>query len=129
MAPRESYYRLRLAELYLRMAQEGRDKKSLLRKAVYWGELSLQQGWAPENSFQLMSTAYLRLGAYSEAESNSRRGLALDPHNYPLRTTLARALICQGRNEEALPEVERALTVDPNYPLARRLKESLEGGT
>jgi O-antigen ligase len=127
--PRESHYHLRLAELYLRMAQEERDKKSLLRKAVYWGELSLQQGWAPENSFQLMSTAYLCLGAWTEAEAISRRGLAFDPHNFSLRTTLTRALICQGRNEEALQEVERALTVDPTYPLARRLKKSLEGGT
>jgi O-antigen ligase len=129
-APRESYYRLRLAELYLRRAQEAEYKEPLLlRKAVYWGELSLQQGWAPENSFQLMSTAYLRLKACAEAESTSRRGLALDPQNFPLRTTLACALACQGKREEARGEVVRALSIDPTYLPARRLKKSLEGGT
>lgn len=125
MLPRESFYRLRLAESYLKNAQEAKHKERRLRRALHWGELSLQQGWAPENSYQLIGTAYLRLGACNEAELNARRGLAIDPYNFPLRITLARALTCQGRNEEALQEAERAFSVDPSYAPARRLEKKL----
>lgn len=128
LLPRESFYRLSLAERSLKNAQEAGDKERWLREALYWGQRSLEHGWAPENSYQLIGTASLRLGACDKAELNSLRGLKLDPHNFGLRTTLARALICQGRNEEALEEVERALSVDPTYTPARRLEKVLRGG-
>lgn len=125
--PRESFYRIQLALVHLRIGQYGKGKEAALREAIHWASLSLNHGWAPENSFNLMSTAYLSLGDCRSAERVCRQALQMDPHNYPLLTNLAMSLACQGKRKEALDALEKVLSIDPNYPVARNLKKSLTG--
>ena len=125
LLPRESFYRLQLGMIYLKIGQKEVEKKDSLHEAVHWGYLSLLHGWAPENSYNLIGTAYLYLRDCRSAEWACKQGLEVDPHNYPLRTNLAISLSCQGKTREALNEVVKALSIDPDYPFARKLKKWL----
>lgn len=125
LLPRESFYRLRLGMLYLEIGQKEQRSKEALRKAIHWGDRSLRHSWAPENSHNLISISYLYLEDWHNAEQACRQGLEIDPYNYPLRTNLAISLFCQGKNREALNEAEKALAIDPDYPLALDLRAQL----
>jgi O-antigen ligase len=125
LLPRESFYRLQLAIVNLKIGRKEVGKKDSLREAVHWGYLSLLHSWAPENSYNIIGTAYLNLRDCRSAEWACRRGLEIDPYNYPLRTNLAISLSCQGKRQEALNEVVKALSIDPNYSLALWLKKFL----
>jgi O-antigen ligase len=125
--PRESFYRIQLALVHLRMGQYGKGKEEALREAIHWGSSSLNHGWAPENSFNIISTAYLNLRDCRSAEEACRQALAIDPHNYPLLANLAVSLSCQGKRKEALDAVEKVLSIDPTNQLAIKLRKSLSG--
>jgi len=125
LLPRESFYRLQLGMVCLKIGQKEEGSKEALREAVHWGKQSLCHSWAPENSHNLISISYLYLGDYHSAEQACRQGLGIDPYNYPVRTNLAISLSCQGKNREALIEVEKALSIDPDYPPARDLRTRL----
>jgi len=127
LLPRESFYRIQLALVHLRIGQREEGRKDSLREAIHWGYLSLFHGWSPENSFNLISTAYLNLRDCRSAEWACRQALEIDPHNYPLLTNLAMSLSCQGKKKEALDELVKVLSIDPNNHLAGKLKESLGG--
>lgn len=127
LLPRESFYPTQLALIHLRTSQKNEDRENALREAIHWGYRSLFHGWSPENSFNLISTAYLNLGDCRSAEWACRKGLAMDPHNYPLLTNLAMSLSCQGKRNKALDAVEKVLSIDPDNQLAGKLKESLVG--
>ncbi|RLA92942.1 MAG: hypothetical protein DRG25_05415 [Deltaproteobacteria bacterium] len=127
LLPRESFYRLQLAMVNLKIGRKEVGKKDSFREAVHWGYLSLLHSWAPENSYNVISTAYLNLRDCRSAEWACRRGLEVDPYNYPLRTNLAISLSCQGKRKEALNEVIKALSIDPSYSLAIKLKKFLTG--
>ena len=51
------------------------------------------------------------------------RAIGIDPRNMSARCNLAGALANQGKYEEAVRELEAALRIDPNHPIAtERLK-------
>jgi tetratricopeptide (TPR) repeat protein len=51
------------------------------------------------------------------------RAIGIDPRNMSARCNLAGALANQGKYEEAVTELEAALRIDPNHPIAtERLK-------
>jgi len=125
LLPRESFYRTQLALVHLRISQKTDGREDALRAAIHWGYLSLFHGWSPENSFNLISTAYLNLGDCRSAEWACRKALAIDPHNYPLLINLAMSLSCQGKRNEALDTMAKVLSIDPDNQLAGKLKESL----
>lgn len=122
LLPRESFYRLQLGMVYLKIGQKERENKEALREAIHWGNQSLRHSWAPENSHNLISISYLYLRDYHRAEQACRQGLEIDPYNCQLRTNLAISLSCQGKSREALNEAEKALSVDPDYSPARGIK-------
>lgn len=128
LLPRESFYCLQLGMVHLTLWQKEKTREAYLREAIQWGYLSLFHGWAPENSYNLISTAYLFMGNCLGAEKVSKRALEIDPHNFPLRTNLAIALSCQGKHQEARSEVEKALAIAPEYPIAKKLREWLLKG-
>lgn len=54
------------------------------------------------------------LKRYQEAEEHYRKGLSLDPKYVIGNRNLGRLLLEMGRTEEALPQVERTLALEPN---------------
>jgi tetratricopeptide (TPR) repeat protein len=63
----------------------------------------------------VLYTASKRFGAAQTAFERARR---LDPASLPIRTDLAFHLHYSGRNEDARQELQKILSVDPNFPLA-----------
>jgi tetratricopeptide (TPR) repeat protein len=125
LLPRESFYPLQRGVVSLMAGVQGQDTGREFRESIYWAKRSLVHGWAPENSWNLISTSYLNLETWEEAEQACRQGLALDPYNVPLKYNLAKALMSLGRSEEALKEVEEILLVDDQYQEAKKLKKQL----
>jgi Flp pilus assembly protein TadD len=64
----------------------------------------------PEMQVQVhheLATLYLMTGRAAEAEVQAREGLGLEPNRWQIRLLLAESLLEQGRNGEALDEVQR----------------------
>jgi tetratricopeptide (TPR) repeat protein len=67
-------------------------------------------------------------GDATGAEALYREALAAGEESATLRYHLGLALVHLGRAEEAMREVERALTLDPSHVPSRRLREELSRG-
>lgn len=124
--PRESFYSLQAGAAALRLGLHEGKRSPAFQDAIAWGYRSLVHGWAPENSWNLISTSYLNRGQWAEAEQASRQGLALDPYNMPLMYNRAKALAYLGRRHEALEETERILSIYPAFTDAQELRRRLE---
>ncbi|HZH27652.1 MAG TPA: tetratricopeptide repeat protein [Azospirillaceae bacterium] len=66
--------------------------------------------WAPDEEL-----------SYAAAEMHAREGVRLDPTEPWARVSLAHALSCQAKHDEAVQEFRAALEVHPNFALARTL--------
>ena len=69
------------------------------------------------------------LGRFDEGFDETRKGLALEPHNANLQTQLAWCWMMQRKWAEALPELRKAVAMDPNagfpcWSLGMALQES-----
>jgi predicted Zn-dependent protease len=68
--------------------------------------------------WQLAADAALRGGNGEAALEHAKRAVSLEPKSGPARATLAGALFILGRNDEAQVEVDKALALHPQLPLA-----------
>jgi len=64
--------------------------------------------------WQNLGLACYRLGAQAKARAALERAAELDPHNVTTLTTLAATFLAEQRDADALPYLERALTLDPD---------------
>lgn len=74
----------------------------------------------PQGQFWL-GTVYLDIGNFVQAETALRKGVALLPANTDipeLHVNLGNALLGQGKFEDALPEFNRAIAINPKEPRA-----------
>lgn len=125
LLPRQSFYPLQLGAVCLKIAQSEPNNGAALRESLEWGYRSLRHSWSPENSYHLLSMCYLYGRHFSTSKRIARQGLALDPNNVALRSTLALSLAHQGRHKEALKEVEMALSINPSQVTAVAIKKWL----
>ncbi|HNU70416.1 MAG TPA: O-antigen ligase family protein [Thermodesulfobacteriota bacterium] len=123
--PRESFYSLQAGVAALNAGSQHQVSKEYLKEAVTWGHRSLVHGWAPENSWSLISTAWLNLESWPEAEDAARRGLMLDPYNVPLLFNQAKALRHLNRLAEAVSALDVLLAIDPQFTPALELRRRL----
>ncbi|WP_028229660.1 tetratricopeptide repeat protein [Paraburkholderia ferrariae] len=72
-----------------------------------------------------MAAAYLCLGEYALAQALLEEAIGEEPANALVWTNLAAARLKQGDVEQALTAVERALELDPDYPLAQQAHSSV----
>ena len=127
LLPRESFYPLQAGVVALKKGYSAEDRNKAFTEAIMWAERSFKHGWAPENSWNLISTAYLNLGNWTEAEQACRQGLALGPNNGPLMFNLAKALAIAGKKEEALLVIDQLLLVNERFVEAQELQGRLMG--
>jgi tetratricopeptide (TPR) repeat protein len=72
--------------------------------------------------FARLGQAQLKLGATTEAQKAFERLILLAPNEWRGYTGLADSLLRQGLSEEALPHLNKALSLDPNIGIARHLR-------
>jgi tetratricopeptide (TPR) repeat protein len=67
-----------------------------------------------------MAVAHLHLGEYALAQALLEEAIDDEPANAMLWTNLSAARLKHGNLEQALVAVERALELDPDYPVAQQ---------
>jgi tetratricopeptide (TPR) repeat protein len=92
-----------MGRLYLRMGQPARAIPYLERFA---------KAFPSDNSLTLLATAYLRTGRLDAAVLTFRDALELDPNRLEALRSLGGVLVEQGRGAEAVPQLERATSLD-----------------
>jgi Flp pilus assembly protein TadD len=65
---------------------------------------------------EALGIAYFRIGRWSEAEAEFRALVELSPDDEFAHSALARALVNQGRRDEATPHVKLARSLRPRAP-------------
>jgi TolB-like protein/lipoprotein NlpI len=65
---------------------------------------------------------------FAAAERELRAAIRLNPNHAAAHQWLAESLIVQGRNEEALDPIERAIELDPASPIASQIRMLMEVG-
>ncbi len=65
---------------------------------------------------EALGIAYFRIGRWSEAEAEFRVLVELDPSDEFAHYALGRALVNQGRREEATPHIKLARSLRPRTP-------------
>jgi len=66
-----------------------------------------------------MGVALVKLGQYALAEPQFRKAIAIDPGHWDALTNLGSFLIAEGRTEEAIRALQRAIELNPDYDLPR----------
>ncbi len=122
------------------MMQDNPSFTDLLRKAMPIPELAvssaeiLRQSGAPETALQVLNsngvvnyqqpdawwiaaTSHIDLKQAEKAETVSRRRLAADPDDQPIKRSLIISLLMQGKAEEAMPLIEAKRQAEPNDQL------------
>ncbi len=74
-----------------------------------------------------LAWVYFKLGQYEEALKNIRIAVQTAPDSAELRYHYAEILAKVGRREDALVELEKALTMQPGHEHARKLRQQLQG--
>ncbi|HWY34546.1 MAG TPA: tetratricopeptide repeat protein, partial [Nitrosopumilaceae archaeon] len=69
-------------------------------------------------AFNNRGEAYNASGKYELALTDLKEALALDPKNADILTNYAWSLCALGKNNESIPYLENALTINPNLPEA-----------
>ncbi len=77
--------------------------------------VALRPRFAPAH--HAMATAYLHLGQWDAALSESQTAVALLPDDATIHNTLGNVFTSQGRWDEAIGEYRRAIQLDPQYNL------------
>jgi protein O-GlcNAc transferase len=70
-------------------------------------------------AYAYMGVALVKLGQYALAEPQFRKAIAIDPGHWDALTNLGSFLIAEGRAEEAISPLQRAIELNPDYDLAR----------
>jgi len=70
----------------------------------------------PTSIREALGIAYFRIGRWAEAEAEFRALLELDPSDEFAHHALGRALVNQGRREEATPHIKLARSLRPRSP-------------
>ena len=85
-------------------------------RAIDWAKGAMLAGGGPDVwMLNLMASAYAQLGALDRAEKSYREAVKTESRNSTLHFNLSTCLARQGRLQEALAEVERAIAlVDPD---------------
>lgn len=72
--------------------------------------------------FARLGQAQLKVGSIEEAKRTFERLVLLAPNEWRGHTGLADSLLRLGNPKEALPHLEKALSIDPNIGIARHLR-------
>ncbi|MDA7657779.1 tetratricopeptide repeat protein [Verrucomicrobia bacterium] len=72
--------------------------------------------------FARLGQAQLKIGATKEAQKAFERLILLAPNEWRGYTGLGDSLLRQGLSDEALPHLNKALSIDPNIGIARHLR-------
>jgi tetratricopeptide (TPR) repeat protein len=92
-----------LGEYYI---LRGDDEKAMMR---YMQALKIDPHFSPV--YNRIAEIKVRKNQLADAEEIIRIGIALAPHSYAFRITLARILLMQGHPDAAIKEAQRALIV------------------
>jgi adenylate cyclase len=65
----------------------------------------------------LLSHVYLRRGEFEQAIVEQEKAIVLDPNDANNYRDLAEALIFAGRPEDAIEHIEKAMSLNPHYPV------------
>jgi adenylate cyclase len=84
------------------------------QKAYKYVELALKN--PSPLAFRVASAMAWNFRQFNEAIANAKSAVTLDPNDPDGHVALAWALIFSGRPQEAAPEVERAMRLDPQHP-------------
>jgi serine/threonine protein kinase len=125
-----NYYRT-----YQNLASFYNNRSDYSRAAQYLQQAVKLAPNEPDTHFAL-GVVYMNSGNYSKAESELRLAIGLRETTTALHT-LGVALMCQGRDQEAIPYISRALSLGPErhlwwlnlgiaYRRVNRMAESLE---
>jgi Tfp pilus assembly protein PilF len=90
--------------------------------------LALDPGSDNDGLYVTAAQIYLDSGRASDAVKLARRGLGVlgaTPASVPLRYELARALVASSQPSDALAELETALSIQPGYAPAQRLRSEI----
>jgi adenylate cyclase len=92
------------------------DRETALAKGFECAEQALQLD--PENGDAHMSISLLHLvrGQFDEAVSHARHSIELAPGSADAATFACFVLASAGFPQEAVPQIEKAMTLSPNYP-------------
>jgi len=97
--------------------------------AVSWGVHDLTALWSPRKeavaaagllvTIALAAATFIQAGTWRNSATLFRHALAVTENNFMAHTNLAVALIDEGRLDEALPHLEKATKIRPDFPNAQ----------
>ncbi|HJW71594.1 MAG TPA: hypothetical protein VJ486_01950 [Geothrix sp.] len=104
-----THYNYGTVLLHCGLFEEGRDQ---MRAALRYNPSSLE-------ALNNLAASSLKLGNAGATEKASRRIVAIDPRHHVAWTNLGMALCDQGKVEEGLVHLRKALALAPGYQIAR----------
>jgi len=105
------------------LAEEGRDLERALKMAQRAVAIKSGQG----SYYDTLGWVLYKMGRYEEALRELRIAVQTAPETAELRYHLAATYAKLGRTQDALVELEKALTLKPNYEPAYKLQQELKG--
>jgi tetratricopeptide (TPR) repeat protein len=96
------------------------------QKEVYYYERAIALGMKDESIFYNLGLAYGDLDQLENAIQAFKKAIAIEPGNLNARFDLSRLYIASGDFQEARHQLQQILKIDPSYPDARGLLESIE---
>ena len=137
------YYRDKVADR-LKVARSAIDRAAALDSSLievhlargylyWWGELNAERALQefsvvnvaqPNNSevLWIIGQVQRRKGQYAEALATMKRAAALDPRSQPVALDLATTSMAMRRYDESAAQMERAITLGPDWAPARVMK-------
>jgi FimV-like protein len=79
-----------------------------------------------ESIFYNLGLAYGDLDQLENAINAFKKALAIEPGNLNVRYDMSRLYVAMGDFKEARDQLQQILKIDPSYPEARELLDSLE---
>jgi adenylate cyclase len=102
---------------YEEWAQQWSQDPQTLDKADDLATEAINLNDAQVAAHTLLSHVYLRRGEFERAILEQERAIILDPNDADNYRDLAEALIFTGRPEDALVYMEKAMSLNPHYPV------------
>jgi tetratricopeptide (TPR) repeat protein len=96
------------------------------QKEVYYYEQAIALGMKDDAIFYNLGLAYGDLDQLENAIQAFKKAIAIEPGNLNARFDLSRLYIASGDFQEARHQLQQILKIDPSYPDARGLLESIE---
>jgi adenylate cyclase len=102
---------------YEEWAQQWSQDPKILERAYDLATEAVNLNDSRVAAHTLLSHVYLRKGEYEQAVIEQERAIDLDPNDADGYRDLAEALIFAGRPEEAIEHIEKAMSLNPHYPV------------